>query len=146
MIRKMLIVGTAAVLAAGATSAAFAADRYAAPSQPVPYSQLNAYMKGSASKRAAIVAQAGDQTAQTGTSANTSATTPAAPALPNDTAAAPAPTTAPMPSATPAPTTAPMPNATPGTAGTTNPATPGAVNPTVPTPPTTPSTPAPTPQ
>ena len=128
MIRKLLVVGTVAVLAAGATSAAFAADRFAAPSQPVPYSQLNAYMKGGASKRAAILAQSSDATAQTGTSANTSATTSAAPALPNDTAATPAPTAAPAPAPS---------------AGTTNPATPGAVNPPVATPPSTPSTPTP---
>lgn len=132
MIRKLLVAGTAAVLAVGGLTAsmagaAFAADRFTPPSQPVPYSQLNAYMKGSASKRAAILAQAGDTTAQTGTSANTSATTPA---LPNDTVAAPAPAAA----------------DTTGTAQTPNPAAPGAVNPPVATPPSTPSTPAPTPQ
>ena len=107
MIRNMLVMGTAAVLAAGATSAAFAADRFAAPRQPVPYSQLNAYMTGSPSNRAAILAQGSDQVAPTGASTNTSATMPAAPALPNDTATNPAP----APVTAPAPTAAPMPGA-----------------------------------
>ena len=74
MNRTLIALGTAAVLTAGMTGAAFAADRYASPSQPVPYSQLNAYMKGSASKRAAIVAQNTDASTA---GVNTSATMPA---------------------------------------------------------------------
>jgi len=123
MNRTLIALGTAAVLTAGMTGAAFAADRYASPSQPVPYSQLNTYMKGSASKRAAILAQNTDASTAASAGVNSSATTPApdatAPATATpDTSAAPVnepgattPTPAPAPSAAPA-GPAPMPSAT----------------------------------
>ena len=129
MNRTLIAFGTAAVLTAGMTGAAFAADRYASPSQPVPYSQLNAYMKGSASKRAAIVAQNTDASPAASAGVNSSATMPA-PATDATAPAAAAPTTA-----TPAPVNSTAPDASapaPITNGTNPPATP----PTPGTPPT----------
>jgi len=134
MNRTLIAFGTAAVLTAGMTGVTFAADRYASPSQPVPYSQLNAYMKGSASKRAAIVSQNTDASTA---GVNTSATMPAPT---NDT---PAPAAAMPAAATPAPVnsgaTTPAPNsATPAPAAATGPVP----MPTAPNPPATPATPA----
>jgi len=126
MNRKLLALGTAAVLTAGMAGAAFAADRFASPSQPVPYSQLNAYMKGSASKRAAILAKNTDATSAASAGANVSATMPATPAP----VLSPAPVTTPDATApTPAPDYKPT----------------APVNPPadVATPPTTPSSPTP---
>jgi hypothetical protein len=125
MNRKLIVLGTATVLTASMASAAVAADRFASPKQPVPYSQLNAYMKGSESKRAAILAQSTDATSATSAGANVSATTPATPA----------PTASPD-ATTPAPATAPP---LPPPSG----STPGPVNPPadVATPPTSPSSP-----
>jgi len=127
MKRTLIALGTAAVLTAGMTGAAFAADRYAAPSQPVPYSQLNAYMKAGASKRAAILAQNTDASTATSAGVNSAATTPAAQPMPTAGGATGNGQTAmPMPAA-PAPTTG------------------APVNPPadVATPPTSPSTPTP---
>ena len=86
MNRTLIALGTAAVLTVGMTGAAFAADHYASPSQPVPYSQLNAYMKGSASKRASILSQNTDAMAAGGAGVNSSATMPGAQPMPMPTA------------------------------------------------------------
>jgi len=127
MNRKMIAFGTVAVLTAGMAGAAFAADRFAAPSQPVPYSQLGAYMKGSEHTRAAILAGSTDATSATSAGANVSATIPATPA----------------PTATPGATTPTPATAPPMPAPVYN--TPTPVNPPadVATPPTSPSSPAP---
>ncbi len=55
---KVLIAGVAvAVMATGAASAkTMSGGTYAAPSQPIPYSQLDSYMKASPKKRAAMSA------------------------------------------------------------------------------------------
>ena len=85
---KMLLVGAAtALLAAGASQAATSRHgAYAEPAQPVPYSQLDAYMKASprvrASKDWAAAAGMNTARASTGIAADTSATTQAAPAAP----------------------------------------------------------------
>jgi molybdate transport system ATP-binding protein len=74
---QVLFVGVAvALMAAGGASARakMAGGAYAAPSQPIPYSQLDAYVKASPKQRAAIVASNG-AAASTGTAANTSAAT-----------------------------------------------------------------------
>ena len=91
------------LLAAGAAAIALSAGHVLAqgtPKQPIPYSQLNAYLKGSPKQRAAKDWSAGQASASasataplstagadTGAGANTSATAPAAPSpsLPNDT-------------------------------------------------------------
>jgi hypothetical protein len=91
MNRTLLIVAVAAVgLTAGAAQAARtqSAGAYAQPSQPVAYSNLNAYMKASPKQRAARDWSTG---AATGSSVNAAAATP-------DTAA---PTTAAPPMAAP---------------------------------------------
>ncbi len=78
MNRNLLVISvTAAVVAAGATSATTmknkhsmsVAGRYAAPAQPIPYAQLDSYLKGSRSERQRIESQSGaadTQTAQNG--------------------------------------------------------------------------------
>ncbi len=74
MNRKLLVMSvTAAVLAAGATSATTMHKKhsmsegghYAAPSQPIPYAQLDAYLTGSRSERQQIEAQGASKDAQT---------------------------------------------------------------------------------
>ena len=82
MNRTLIALGATAVLTVGMTGAAFAADRYASPSQPVPYSQLNTYMKVSASKRAAILAKNTDAMPAADAGVNSSATTPASQPMP----------------------------------------------------------------
>ncbi len=85
----LLAAGAAAIaLSAGLFSAslASAAPTVAGPKQPIPYAQLSAYMKASPKTRAHkdwCSGQSGG--AETGASANTSAT---APSLPADTAGA----------------------------------------------------------
>jgi len=131
MNRKLIALGTVAVLTAGMTGAAFAADRYASPSQPVPYSQLNAYMKGSTSKRAAILAQNTDATPAASAGVNSSATVPAA---------------EPSPAAQPMPNNSATSNGQPNVPSNPTPNSgPSAVNPPadVATPPTSPSSPTP---
>jgi hypothetical protein len=72
---KVLIAGVAvAVMATGAVSAktmkhSTSGGAYAAPSQPIPYGQLDGYMKASPKQRAAMSAN--------GMGADTSATAPA---------------------------------------------------------------------
>ena len=124
---KVLIAGVAvAVMATGAVSAkTMSGGTYAAPSQPIPYDQLDGYMKASPKKRAAMSA--------TSSAADTSAT-----ATSGSTMGAGSPpdangmTTTPAPSATP--------SAAPSgsmSSDTTAPAT-GAVNPPAPAPAATP--------
>jgi molybdate transport system ATP-binding protein len=89
MMIKTLAAGVAlAVLVSGAASAApqskTAMTPAASPSQPIPYSQLDAYMKASPKTRASKDWWSGS--AATGASTDTSATLPPAPA---DTSAAP---------------------------------------------------------
>ncbi|HEX7760568.1 MAG TPA: hypothetical protein VF459_13760 [Caulobacteraceae bacterium] len=100
---KLLILGGAALAltAGGAVAkthkAAASAGAYAPPSQPIPYDQMDNYMKGNAKTRASIVAMGSG--ANTGTAANTAATAPVNPApppvnpAPNTSAAASAPAT-----------------------------------------------------
>ncbi len=89
---KLLILGGAALaLTAGAVvakthKAAASGGAYAEPAQPIPYDQVDAYVKGAAKTRAAIVARG--SVADTGAAANTSAMAPAAQPTP---AMAPAP-------------------------------------------------------
>ena len=132
---KMQVLAGAAVLAliatADATAATKKAGAYAAPSQPVAYSKLDAYLKASPTKRAKGDWSLGPtQTASTapiGAAANTSATTDMAPTAPasapdnSATAAQPAPPAqsppdqmgAPAaPPASAAPPAAPTPNGT----------------------------------
>lgn len=86
---KILLVSAAtALMAAGASQAAtsrHSASAYAEPSQPVPYSQLGAYMKASPRARASKDWSAGMNTASaaTGTAANTSAMTQDIPGPPS---------------------------------------------------------------
>jgi hypothetical protein len=107
MTRTLLILAAAATALTAASAADARAVRhhaakgggsYAPPSVPIPYTQLDAYMKGSAKQRAQIVAMAANG-ANTGASANASATTAAPTAgadttsgatsgtMPNDTSA-----------------------------------------------------------
>jgi hypothetical protein len=69
---KLLAAVGAAALCAAATAQAHHSGTYASPNQPIPYSQLDSYLKASPSQRASM-----DTTgaANTGTPANTSATT-----------------------------------------------------------------------
>jgi hypothetical protein len=108
MMIKTLAAGAAlAMLVSGAASAApkaKASAAVAAPKQPIPYAQLDAYLKASPKARANTDWWSGS--ASTGMSADTSATMPAAP-TPSDNAVNP-PTSSTMP-ADPAPA---MPDAT----------------------------------
>lgn len=78
---KLLILGGASLaLIAGVAdakthrhAAATSGGAYAPPSQPIPYDQVDKYVKGNAKTRASIVASAGQ--ADTGAAANASATT-----------------------------------------------------------------------
>jgi hypothetical protein len=85
----LLAAGAAVALSAGLFSvSASAAPTVAGPKQPIPYSQLSAYMKASPKMRASKdwwSGQTAQASAETGTAANTSAT---APSLPADTAGA----------------------------------------------------------
>ncbi len=89
--KTLLLAASAAAIAlsAGALAAsqASAAPTVAGPKQPIPYSQLNAYMKASPKARASKDWWSGQQaSADTGAAANTSATAPApTPSLPADT-------------------------------------------------------------
>ena len=90
-------VAMAGLFAGAASTASAASSAYASPSQPVPYSQLNSYMKASPHKRMGMMS--GMQTAPTGVPVNTSATTdqpdatqsatPVTPGINNPPAAAP---------------------------------------------------------
>jgi hypothetical protein len=99
--KTMLMAASAAAIAlsAGLFSAtqASAAPTAAGPKQPIPYSQLSAYMKASPKTRASKDWWSGQQAsnsapmptagAETGAAANTSATAPSpTPSLPADTA------------------------------------------------------------
>jgi hypothetical protein len=124
---KILLIGAAtALMAAGASQAATSrAGAYTQPAQPVPYSQLGAYMKASPHARASKDWSAGASSASaaTGTAADTSATTQAMPAAPAPAAqgpvnpapsqAAPADSTMSQPMNAPAPadSSAPQPSA-----------------------------------
>lgn len=98
----------AAVLTAGSALAAAKHPAMGAavapPKQPIPYAQLDSYLKASPAQRARKDWWSG-QMATTGSQANTSASTPA---LPNDTpSGAPAATAAPAEPAMPKPDQAP---------------------------------------
>lgn len=99
----LLAAGAAAMaLSAGAASAAAKHSKTAmGPKQPIPYSQLNAYLKASPKQRASKDWWAGEVAATTGSNANTAAT------VSSDVSSAPAAT----------------PDATAGAAGTSSPAT-----------------------
>jgi molybdate transport system ATP-binding protein len=134
MIIRTLAAGVAlAVLVSGAASAAPQAKASTAPKQPIPYSQLDAYLKASPKARASTDWWSGS--ASTGASADTSATvpstdSPAAPTMPTDGAVNPPATTMPSDSSASMPATPPtMPEATtpaPGSNLPTSAATPGA--------------------
>jgi hypothetical protein len=90
MNRNLLVISvTAAVVAAGATSATTMhnkhklgeAGRYAAPSQPIPFAQLDSYLKGSRTEREKIESQTGAADTQTAQNGVTN------PAMPTDQAA-----------------------------------------------------------
>ena len=118
MITRILIAGVAiGALAAGGASAHTARHfhramreakiTYAAPAQPIPYAELDHYLRASPSERRSIEMAAG---ANTGAAANTSASMPGtsapAPAAP-DTSAPPPAAAMPDTSASPAPEAAP---------------------------------------
>ena len=93
---KILITGAVvAILAAGAASAsprhhgdASGRGKYAAPAQPIPYAQLDAYLKATPKERMAMSASAG---AATGTETNASAAVPSTAPEATPSAAMPAP-------------------------------------------------------
>ena len=120
MNRNLLIISVAAIAIAGGSASATVrhhsvADRYAAPAEPIPYTQLDAYLNGSSRQRAQIVAMASaQQTAEASATAAPSvgqAVNPPAATPDTTTPVAPDSSTAPMtdqpaaPSATPAPPT-----------------------------------------
>ena len=127
---KILIAGVAmAALAAGGASATMhkkhsAAGAYAEPAQPIPYSQLDAYMKASPRQRQQILASGA--TASTGSQTDTSASSASAPA--SDMATPATPPAGDMSAAPAAPMTA-APGAPPS----------DMAAPTPPTPPTSPN-------
>ena len=147
MIARLLIAGVAigALAAGGATAKVHhharhamahgtrgAAYTYAAPAQPIPYADLDHYLKASPAERRSIEMAAANSSA-------TSAAQPAAAETP-----APAPTESAAPSPTESPTSATPPASPPSTAS--QPATPPASESPPMTPPATPPTPQPPPQ
>ena len=119
MIRTLAAGAALAMLVSGAASAApqaKASAAAAAPKQPIPYSQLDAYLKASPKTRANKDWWSGS--ASTGTSTDTSATMPATPTAGADTsvnppAASMPATTMPSDSSTTMPATPPtLPEAT----------------------------------
>jgi hypothetical protein len=125
---KLLVASVAiAALAFGAANArthhrhmaGAKASTYAAPAQPIAYSQLGAYLKASPRQRASMDFTSGG--ASTGAAANTAATPPAttdttaAPAAPAAPAAEAPPAATPPAATPPADTTAPATPATPAT-------------------------------
>ncbi|WP_372785146.1 hypothetical protein [Phenylobacterium sp.] len=134
--KTILLAAGAVALAitAGPVLAASKPATAAAPKQPIPYSQLGAYLKASPKQRASKDWWSGQEAASTGASANTSATTTAG----SDVRSTPdaAPSTPSTSGASLAPVTPPV--ATPPA---------GEVNPQTSTPPeAAPSTPAPPPK
>lgn len=83
--KTMIVVASVAALVLAVDSASAAAKHHAAsgavaaPKQPIPYSQLDAYLKASPKQRASKDWWS-EANASTGMSANTAATTPAMPA------------------------------------------------------------------
>lgn len=132
---SMLTCGGSALAAQSKSSA------MVGPKQPIPYSQLNGYLKASPKARASKDWWAGSTTASTGAPTDTSATTSAGsdtmstPSATPDTAVNPAPATAPpsMP-VTPPTDATPMPSdpTTPNSAAPGAPATPPVTPPTEP--------------
>mgnify|MGYP007042747461 CR=1 FL=1 len=120
MIRTLAAGAALAMLVAGGASAGTpkASTASTSPKQPIPYAQLDAYMKASAKERASKDWWGGS--ASTGMSADTSATAPAAPSTtttatpPADTSVnPPASTSMPSDSSTSMPSTPPtMPEST----------------------------------
>ncbi|KRA56765.1 hypothetical protein ASD79_17040 [Caulobacter sp. Root655] len=115
MMLKTLAAGAAlAMLVSGAASAApkaKASAAVAAPKQPIPYAQLDAYLKASPKARANTDWWSGS--ASTGMSADTSATMPAAPTTPDGAVNPPTSSTMPTEPAPAMPATPPtMPDAT----------------------------------
>ena len=120
MLTKTLAATSALSLMVGGGSAIAAQSKSSAmvgPKQPIPYAQLNAYLKASPKARASKDWWAGSATASTGMSTDTSATTSMSPStapstgMTPDSAVNPAPTTAPpsMPMTPPTDAT-PMPS------------------------------------
>ncbi|HEX4095104.1 MAG TPA: hypothetical protein VHX64_00175 [Caulobacteraceae bacterium] len=83
---KIVLLAAGAAAIALSAGAAFAAPTVPGPKQPIPYDQLNAYMKASPKTRAHKDWWSGETaSASTGTGANTSATASVTPSLPADT-------------------------------------------------------------
>ncbi|MEW6391674.1 MAG: hypothetical protein AB1542_14795 [Pseudomonadota bacterium] len=79
MLTKMFAATAAlSMLVGGSAIAQSKSSAAVGPQQPIPYSQLNAYMKASPKVRASKDWWAGSSTAATGMSTDTSATAPAA--------------------------------------------------------------------
>lgn len=103
-LKLMLASATLALIAAGAAQAA-PAKSTALPSQPVPYTMLDAYLKATPKARAAMLANASSQTAHTDAAANVGASGASSTSeTSSDAGAAPAASETPAPAA-PAPTT-----------------------------------------
>jgi hypothetical protein len=114
MSKILLAAGVAAmVLTAGSSLAAGSRHKsdksahatVAGPPQPIPYAQLDAYLKASPKQRASRDWSGGATTASTGATADTSATartSPSAAASPDTSASPPAAQTAPDTSSAPA--------------------------------------------
>ena len=124
MIRTLAVGVALAALVSGAATAApqgKASAAVAGPSQPIPYAQLDAYLKASPKQRATKDWWSGS--ASTGMSADTSATMPATSTTTTtttttDTAVNPSASTMPSDSSTSMPSTPPtMPEATPPAPG-----------------------------
>jgi len=125
----LLAAGVAAIALSGAQALAAAKHgaMVAEPKQPIPYAELNAYLKASPKQRASKDWWSGQSLASTGASANASATSSAGTdvrATPDATTASPSSSTS---SATTPPTATPPASTSPSeTAPTTNPANPPA--------------------
>jgi hypothetical protein len=114
MIKTLAAGAVLAMLVSGAAIAApkaKASAAVAAPKQPIPYAQLDAYLKASPKARANTDWWSGS--ASTGMSADTSATMPAAPTTPDSAVNPPTSSTMPTEPAPAMPATPPtMPDAT----------------------------------
>lgn len=129
-----MLVGGGAALAAQPKS-----DVAAGPKQPIPYSELNAYLKASPKARASKDWWSGSTSASTGMSADTSATAPAAVSDPTSSTMTPSTPTDTSVNPPSMPSTPPMDGAAqPNGSTMPNPSTPGDVSGSSTTPPTQP--------
>ena len=137
---KVLIAGVAvAVMATGAVSAktmkhhkmssGMSGGSYAAPSQPIPYSQMDSYMAASPKARSAMMSGGGGMSSDSGMSSGASPSSSMGGAAPDAGGSMSSPPSAPSGSMAPGAATPPVNDGTPPMTGSTPPTTPPTTTP-----------------